>query len=443
MILPAETQQADIEDAMMGFDDAPTPVPAPGIEIETPEKRKKWDFTTLTSLSGSYNYQKAAPNIGNADYRGLSRLKVKLQPEFRYKFNSKWSSLVSASAFYDLIYRINDRSDYATETLDNGETELEFREAYLRGTVTNDFDIKLGRQIVVWGKSDSIRVVDVLNPLDFREPGMVDIEDLRLPVTMAKADYYFSDWNLSAIVIPEIRFNKTPAFGSDFSLSDQPAPPKEMPDSDRDWEYALALSGVFNAWDLSFHAARYYDDQAHIIISPFQPNTVTQGHSHLTLLGFATNVAAGNLLLKMESAYIDGLEFTNHPTSFSRMDIMLGVDYSGITDATFSIEVVNRHINDYESNLSLLPDSTKEDESQISLRYTGSFLREKVNLVALTSILGTSIDDGAFYRGSIEYEIMDAMTVMLGGIVYQSGDNFLLKQIADNDRVFFDMRYSF
>ena len=131
---PAETQQTDIEDAMMGFDDAPAPVPAPGIEIETPEKRKMWDFTTLTSLSGSYNYQKAAPNIGNADYRGLSRLKVKLQPEFRYKFNSKWSGLVSASAFYDLIYRINDRSDYATETLDNGETELEFREAYLLNT---------------------------------------------------------------------------------------------------------------------------------------------------------------------------------------------------------------------------------------------------------------------------------------------------------------------
>ena len=125
------------------------------------------------------------------------------------------------------------------------------------------------------------------------------------------------------------------------------------------------------------------------------------------------------------------------------MDILLGVDYSGITDSTLSIEVVNRHINDYESNLSLLPDSTKEDESQISLRYTGSFLREKVNLVALASILGRNIDDGAFYRGSIEYEIMDAMTVMLGGIVYQSGDNFLLKQIADNDRVFFDMRYSF
>ena len=49
---------------------------------------------------------------------------------------------------------------------------------------------KLGRQIVNWGRSDTVRVLDVINPLDNREPGLVDIEDLRLPVTMARVDYF-------------------------------------------------------------------------------------------------------------------------------------------------------------------------------------------------------------------------------------------------------------
>ena len=66
---------------------------------------------------------------------------------------------------------------------------------------------------MVWGKSDNLRVTDVLNPLDNREPGLVDIEDLRLPTTMTKLDLYLGDWNLSGMVVHEVRFNKAPALG--------------------------------------------------------------------------------------------------------------------------------------------------------------------------------------------------------------------------------------
>ena len=36
---------------------------------------------------------------------------------------------------------------------------------------------------------DNLRVTDVLNPMDLRVPGLTDIDDLRLPVTMIKLDY--------------------------------------------------------------------------------------------------------------------------------------------------------------------------------------------------------------------------------------------------------------
>jgi len=62
--------------------------------------------------------------------------------------------------------------------------------------------------VVVWGRSDTIRVTDVLNPIDNRRPGMVDIEDLRLPVAMAKLDYFVGDWRVTPIAILEQRFQK-------------------------------------------------------------------------------------------------------------------------------------------------------------------------------------------------------------------------------------------
>jgi len=460
-LLPASQliaeEQSNIDELMQGFDDSENPTnedslddllegfeePIQGtVTPSTPIVQRSWDLVTLISLSSSYNYQHQAPISGEADYRGLSRFKVKLQPELRYKFNNKWDSVISANGFYDFAYTINGRDQYTSETLDTYESELEFREAYIRGTVTRNFDIKVGRQIVVWGKSDSIRVVDVLNPLDFREPGMVDIEDLRLPITMLKADYYFDQWNLSAIAIPEIRFNKMPAYGSDFYVGNGKSPSEEVPNDLENFEFALALEGIFSGWDLSFYFAKYYDDQAHMILNSSN-NPIGQKHSQLNLLGAATNIAFGDWLLKVETAFIDGLEFASTETSFSRADILLGVDYAGFTDTTLTIEAVNRKLLDYEDVLLTSIDRTEENEGQIALRYSGSFMHDKVKLVGLIAILGTDFDAGAYYRGSIEYEIMNATSVTFGGIAYQSGDNFLLKNIAQNDRLFFDIRYSF
>ena len=431
------SNDAELDSLLEGFEDSDSTT---SNEPATTQAEKKWEITTLLSLSSSYSYQQTAPSAGQADYRGLTRLKLKVQPELRYKFNSDWDSVFSLSSFYDAAYRLKGRNDFNDEVLDENESELEIRELFIRGTISSALDIKLGRQIVVWGKSDSLRVVDVLNPLDFREPGMVDIEDLRLPVTMAKVDYYFSNWNLSGILIPEVRFNKMPPFGSDFyPAGSNKLPTETVPDHGEKPELAFALSGNFSGWDLSFHLADFYNDQAHFVKS----NNPTLEHARLQLIGVATNIVSGSWLLKSEVAYIDGLEFANSLDSFSRADAMIGLDYTGIVDMTFSIEAVNRHLLKYNSNLNSAPDDTQENENQVSFRYTASFLRDKLQSTVLATFFGESPDDGGFYRLSFDYEIDDSMSLIFGGITYQSGDSTFLKNIASNDRIFLDYRYSF
>jgi len=66
-------------------------------------------------------------------------------------------------------------------------------------------------------------------------------------------------------------------------------------------------------------------------------------------------------------------------------------------------------------------------------------MRDKLQLVALASIFYILVDSG-FYHTS---KIKDALTVILGGVIYQSGGDFLITQVADNDRIFFDIRFSF
>ena len=76
------------------------------------------------------------------------------------------------------------------DVLDTYETQFRLDDTYIQGHITKDIDLKFAQQVVVWGKSDSVHITDVINPLGNRSPEMTDIEYLRLPTTMLKFDYY-------------------------------------------------------------------------------------------------------------------------------------------------------------------------------------------------------------------------------------------------------------
>ncbi|MBT8372804.1 MAG: ligand-binding protein SH3, partial [Deltaproteobacteria bacterium] len=332
------------------------------------------------------------------------------------------------------------------DVVDNYEKEIELGETYLRGSLTKSFDVKIGRQIVVWGKSDNIRVTDVLNPLDMREPGLIDIEDLRLPVTMSRLDYYIGDWSLTGITIHEIRFNKNPEFGSDFYPSLTPPPHEDKPDSNcKNTEYAAAINGIFSGWDVSFYWADYYNDMPHFELVPAgPPPQIELKHARLKMVGFAFNAALGNWLLKTEAAYIDGFEFFNSSEKdYSRIDVLAGIEYSGFTDTTVSLEAVNRHTNNFDDVLELPPDQAEEDEFQWVVRLTRNFLNETLSLTLLASTFGETGQDGAFQRFSAEYDITDSIEIEGGVVFYKSGDLARFRNIGDNDRLFCEIKYSF
>jgi hypothetical protein len=217
-------------------------------------------------LGSTYNMYHHQAEGTDTDWHGLSRLRAKMVLELDAKFSESWQARVAGHGFYDFAYEIQGRDKFTQEVLDENESELELGEVWLLGRITDQLDLKAGRQIVVWGKSDNIRVTDVLNPLDLREPGLTDLENLRLPVTMTKLDYFIWGLNLSGMVIHEIRYNKDPAFGSDFFPAAQPLPTNETPDTGFDTDntqFALALHGIFHGWDASLYGAYFYDDTPH------------------------------------------------------------------------------------------------------------------------------------------------------------------------------------
>lgn len=93
-----------------------------------------------------------------------------------------------------------DFGGYGNKTRSELETpefneRLDFiREAY----VTNSFElgdgkqlfVKLGRQQVVWGRTDLFRVLDVINPVDYSRNNIYDeLQDIRIPMWIAQAEW--------------------------------------------------------------------------------------------------------------------------------------------------------------------------------------------------------------------------------------------------------------
>jgi len=399
-------------------------------------------------ISSVYSYLSHDAAGTDTNWYGLTRLRSELKLELDADLSENWQARVSGHGFYDFAYTINGRDNYTDDVLDSYERELEFDEVYLQGSLTKDLDLKAGRQIVVWGRSDNIRITDVLNPLELRWPGLVDIEKLRLPVTMTKLDYYINGWSLSGIALHEVRYNRNPEFGSDFFPGSQPLPGKESPDEGfaiDNTQFAASLNGIFQGWDVSFYIADIYAQNGHISATSLFPVTRFEiKHSRIKMLGGAFNIARGNWLFKTEAAYFDGFEFSNTPNKeYSRLDGLAGVEYSGISDATITLDIANRHYFDFDKRLKDSPDFQKEDLFEWALRITKPYLNDALKLTFLANTFGPTGDDGAVQRFSAEYDYTDAIQLSGGIVFYHSGDLRRTMGIGDNDRVFLDVQYSF
>ncbi|MDH5753524.1 MAG: hypothetical protein OEZ59_14030, partial [Deltaproteobacteria bacterium] len=391
-------------------------------------------------LDSAYNIARPAPAPGAPDYRGLNKLRLALQLELGLKLGRDWDVFVSGQAFHDAAYALKGREDYTPATLKRYESEAELREGFLRGTLTSWMDIKLGRQIAVWGKADAIRVVDVLNPVDFREPGLTDLEDIRIPLSMSRLDFYLGNWSLGAVAVHEVRFDKQPAFGSEFYPLPIPLPREEIPaGGGANTEYGVSLAGLFSGWDMAFYWAQVFNDEAR-----FDAGKLV--HDRLTMRGLGFSASADSWLFKGELARFDGLRFFGFPgEEFAQVKGVLGVEYAGFRDTTLSLEAGGRHLKDYREVMAGPPWNLAETVVQYVAFYNGSFLREKLKLIGQWNYFGHSAEQGSLHRYGLTYELAPALNLGGGLVLYQAGngENALLAGVQDNDRLYMDLKWSF
>jgi hypothetical protein len=80
------------------------------------------------------------------------------------------------------------------------------REAYI-DMEQGDWSIRAGKQQVVWGTADGMKLLDMINPTDYSEMAQNQMEDSRIPVWMVNAETTNADGSEFQVVVSQAKEN--------------------------------------------------------------------------------------------------------------------------------------------------------------------------------------------------------------------------------------------
>ena len=410
-------------------------------------------WSTFTGAFDGYIENNTAYRI--ADDSELTKIENSLDLKFSHNFGDLATIKLDVLGMYDAIYDVNDDLDVEDE--DEYHAYIDPREATLNLSFEK-FEMRLGRQIVNWEKTDSLRVLDVVNPLDLREFTFDDFENIRIPLWMGNFEYYVtSDYSLQFLIIPDMTFTELAHTGSEFELARAAVPAgltlnvndEETPDVNAEHtEYGVRFQGMANGWDFSVNYLYSWNDQ------PFKEKalnsatgtlTVAPAHERLHVIGGSVVNVFFDTVVRLELAAKVGEHFSVDDATIKDMLVdKTTLEYAlaferDIWSISWLLQAYQKYILDYEDMIAPDEDVT----TLLTLRVAKDLNQEET----LKAELRTEyrVNDGDYHvRPELEYAITDAWKATLGADIMGGGDDdTFYGQFNDNDRLYASLRYSF
>jgi hypothetical protein len=255
--------------------------------------------------------------------RDLQTAAVQLDLEGGIAFDSGWSLTSIARVRGDREDRLEpgrpsqqERSDFNRRWLLGDRTEAELRELYLDGRVGSTF-VRIGKQQIVWGQADGLRVLDVVNPFSFREFVWPDPEDRRIALWSLKSETPLGGATLQLLWIPDPTYDEIPEPDAAFAIttplliparsatqSTRPVPvlPVRRPSNVIDGSDAGARVATFvGGWDLTLnYLYHYHDDPVPFIQLSAAGANIAPSYERTRLLGMTFAKTFGSTTLRGE-----------------------------------------------------------------------------------------------------------------------------------------------
>lgn len=349
------------------------------------------------------------------------------------------------------------RSSFSRRGFVGTAIDAELREAYLDITHGETF-FRLGKQQVVWGQADGLRVLDAINPLNYREFILGDFEDRRIPIWMLNLEHRFGNITAQFLWIPDHTYDDVPrdglyqvtsprfvpslppGFRGNVSVEDAVRPDSFVTDDD----YGLRVTGFSGGWDWSLNYLYGYNDaQVFRRAAASEGITITSGYERSHLIGGSASNAFGKFTVRAETGFrSDRFDLTTDirdndgVSRSSELSYVLGVDYQASANTFLSGQVFQSYLLDNT------PGTVRDTiETTISLLARRDFAH---NTIQADLLLLQNLNDGdGLAQISVRYAWTSSITLKAGFDVFYGTRAGTFGQFRETDRLTFGVENGF
>jgi len=354
-------------------------------------------------------------------------------------------------------------------------------------------DIRAGKQQVVWGTTDGVRILDLVNPLDYREWTLNDFPEMRIPLWMINLEGEINpNANLQVLLIPDYQPDYYPPAGSAYALrtvilgaqaanapfvtvstiDEKPSRNLENTKIGLRWRNVVE-GGLLSGLEYTLNYLHTYSSASSaytrttVNINPFGPPDIqvklTRRAEEIEVFGgsFSKSITEGILgyfgkgwTIRGEFAYIanGAMNYGEDADIQGTVDVdqynyALGLDKVFLTDLQFSmqfIQMIAKAREDYDKGqYTLLFGPTRGPldniENIITLKLSKDFMHERLK----PEVLFIYTDDNDWrISPAVSFELNDQWMFKTGLHIFEGHPQHLNGQFDKLDQIFFESTYS-
>lgn len=361
--------------------------------------------------------------------------------------------------------------------------DLDLYEAYFhysRGPV----ELRLGKQMVRWGKTDQLSPLDVLNPQDLRLLMLPTLEERKIPQWMARLRLFREAFTLEGVAIPWFEPDDIDYFGTDWALFrhsksvllDAPLPEqaaaavrelgvsKDQPAVTwGNMQWGLRAATTLGAWDLALSGFDGFNPYPYFRSFPvtgisvkgsFDPDDILENlgsgvptggdvavtYKRTQMVGLEWETVLGAFGFRGEVAYssrtpflTDDLTSVTAPTLFS----VIGLDHTGAADWYANLQLGHQVLLDYDDRVLYFNQHNLSLNGELSKGFLRGDLQARLRWMQMLTDGGGTWNPALIYRG------FPAWTVTLGLNLFGGPSDTWLGSYSGNDQAYVTVKYVF
>lgn len=326
---------------------------------------------------------------------------------------------------------------------------FELREAYFDYTA-NNWGLRAGRQLIIWGAADGMRITDLVSPMDMTEFLARDYDDIRMPVEALKFQYFNQTMTLELVFIPVFKGFVLPLNpknpwsmplpqleGIQTILLDEDKPETAIKNSEFGGHLTYTLPGI----DFSVAVLHTWNKMP-VIQKTLQGDELSlqPTYKRMTFVGGDLSKPLGQFVFRAEAAYNFNKHFAtrqpNQPLQkHHTFNYLIGVDWYAPNEWMLSTQFSDETIFNYSNTL-----ENDEHAPLMTFNVSKSILNSTLKL---SNFIYTDLNNGGFFnRFAADYSLSDQIR-LLAGYDHFKGDKGMFGMYQNNSEAWVKVKYSF